>query len=364
MTAVSDVASLSRALVARTAEFIDIPSVSFAEAPMVRHLEAILGSCPHLRLDRVGDNLVARTELGRSRRLILAGHTDTVPVNDNDRARIEGELVWGLGAADMKGGLAIMTELALAQRAPVVDVTYVFYAREEVASEHSGLEELFVARPELLAGDAAVLGEPTSGKIEAGCQGTLRVAITLRGARAHTARPWMGRNAVHRLGPLLDALAAFEPRRPVIGGLQFREALQAVSVQGGVAGNVVPDEVTLVVNHRFAPDRDVDEATEAVRDVVGRFLESEDGFVRTESSPAGFPAVEHPLLAALQRRSGAEVEAKLGWTDVARFSARGVPAVNFGPGDSTLAHRADERVEAASLLATYRTLEALLTQPV
>lgn len=348
-------------LVARTAEFIDIPSVSFAEGPMVAHLEALLRDCPHLTVDRLGDNLVARTTLGRARRLVLAGHTDTVPVNGNDRARIEGDVVWGLGAADMKAGLAVMAELATSCPEPAVDVTYVFYAREEVAAEHSGLEELFVARPELLAGDAAILGEPTSGRIEAGCQGTLRARVTLRGVRAHTARPWMGRNAIHRLGALLEAMARFEPRRPVVGGLAFREALQAVQVQGGVAGNVVPDEVTLTVNHRFAPDRDVDAALAEVRRVVGPFLEEGDGFELTEASPAGRPALDHPLLASLQRRTGAEVEAKLGWTDVARFSARGVPAVNFGPGDSTLAHTADERVDAASLLAVHDALAGLLT---
>jgi len=361
MTAIGAPA-LEASLLDRTAAFVDVPSVSFAEEPMVAHLEALLATAPHLELHRVGDNLVARTRLGRARRLVLAGHTDTVPVNGNGTARRDGDVVWGVGSADMKGGLAVMTELALGLTEPALDVTYVFYAREEVASEHSGLEELFVARPDLLVGDAAVLGEPTSGKIEAGCQGTLRVRITLRGVRAHTARPWTGRNAVHRLAGVLGAIAAYEPRRPVVSGLQFREALQAVSVQGGVAGNVVPDEATLVVNHRYAPDRTLDEAVAEVRSVVAAHLDDGDGFDLTEYSPAGFPAVDHPLLAALQRRSGAEVEAKLGWTDVARFSARGVPAVNFGPGDSTLAHRADERVDGPALVAVYRTLEGLLTE--
>jgi succinyl-diaminopimelate desuccinylase len=347
--------------VARTVEFIDIPSVSFAESAMVERVERLLGVCPHLTLDRVGDNLVARTMLGRARRVILAGHTDTVPVNGNDRARVDGALIWGLGAADMKGGLAVMAELAAALSRPALDVTYVFYAREEVASQHSGLEELFGSRPELLAGDAAILGEPTSGKIEAGCQGTLRVEVTLGGTRAHTARPWMGRNAIHRLGGVLVALAGHAARRPVVGGLSFREAMEAVAINGGVAGNVVPDVASVTINHRFAPDRDVQGALDEVRRVVGPFLEDGDRFELRECSPPGRPALDHPILAALQRRSGAEVEPKLGWTDVARFSARGVPAVNFGPGDATLAHRADERVEAASLLHVYATLEGLLT---
>lgn len=349
-------------LLARTAEFIETASESFAEGPMVERLAMLLGACGHLTLDRVGDNLVARTTAGRPQRLILAGHTDTVPANGNEHARLDGDTLWGLGSADMKGGLAVMAELALAIAEPAVDVTYVFYAREEVAARHSGLEELFVERPDLLVGNAAVLGEPTGGRIEAGCQGTLRVRVVLRGARAHTARPWMGRNAIHRLSGLLGALAAYEPRRPLVGGLAFREALQAVMVHGGVAGNVVPDEASVVINHRFAPDRDIDAAVAEVRAVCAAHLEADDDFELVEHAPPGVPALEHPLLAALQRHAGAEVEAKLGWTDVARFSARGVPAVNFGPGDSTLAHRADERVERASLVHTYRALEALLLE--
>lgn len=353
-------AELQAQLVARTAEFIDIPSVSFAEEPMVQRVEQLLAGCGHLSVERIGDNVVARTMLGRERRLVLAGHTDTVPVNGNATARIDGGTIWGLGSADMKAGLAVMIELARSFEEPAVDVTYVFYAREEVASQHSGLEEIFLARPDLLVGDAAVLGEPTTGRIEAGCQGTLRVEVTLRGARAHTARPWMGRNAIHRLGALLATVAAFEPRQPVVGGLQFREALQAVSVRGGVAGNVVPDEAAVVINHRHAPDRSTAEACEAVRQVIAEHLEDGDEFRLVESSPPGVPALDHPLLAALLQRSGAEVEAKLGWTDVARFSARGVPAVNFGPGDSTLAHTAEERVEADALLHVYNTLAGLL----
>ncbi len=359
-TAVADPALAAR-LVRRTVEFVDIPSVSFAEAAMVEHLQRIFAGRGHLEVTRVGDNLVARTTMGRAARIVLAGHTDTVPVNGNDRARIEGEVIWGLGTADMKAGLAVMTELALDLTSPPVDVTYVFYAREEVASEHSGLEELFIERPDLLVGDVAILGEPTSGAIEAGCQGTLRARVTLRGQRAHTARPWMGRNAIHRLGDLLCALHAHEPRRPLVGGLQFREALQAVSVSGGVAGNVVPDEASVVINHRFAPDRDLEAAFEAVRAVVEPFLEEGDTVELTEHSPAGVPGVDHPALARLVQLAAAPVQPKLGWTDVARFSARGTPAVNFGPGDATLAHRADERVDIASLVRVHQVLTALLT---
>ena len=348
-------------LLARTEALCAIPSESRAEGPITDHLAELLAAAPWLTLTRVGDNLVARTELGRSMRLVLAGHTDTVPANGNASPRRDGTTLWGLGTADMKGGLAVMVELALGVAEPAVDVTYVFYAREEVAAHESGLEELFAERPELLEGDVAILGEPTDGELEAGCQGTLKLSVTLAGARAHSARPWMGRNAVHRLGPLLDFLTAHQSREPVIGGLQFREALQAVGVEGGVAGNVVPDSATLTLNHRFAPDRTPAEAERVVRDLVAPFLEAGDTVELVDAAPGAAPALDHPLLAALVERHGLGVRAKLGWTDVARFASRGVPAVNLGAGDSTLAHHVDERVEADRLEATYRALHDLIS---
>jgi succinyl-diaminopimelate desuccinylase len=247
-------------LLASTAALVDVASPSRAEGPLVDLIEADLRGHAHLEVTRVGDNLVARTSLGRSERVILAGHTDTVPAAGNERARLVGDRLHGVGSADMKGGLAVMLELARTEMAPAIDVTWVFYAREEIASVESGLAELFTSRPDLLVGDVAILGEPTDAVVEAGCQGTLRVRIRVRGARAHTARPWMGRNAVHRLAAILDVLDRYEERRPVIDGCEFREALQAVAVEGGVAGNVVPDEAQVTVNHRFAPDRTPTEA--------------------------------------------------------------------------------------------------------
>ena len=239
-------------------------------------------------------------------------------------------------------------------------MTYVFYAREEVAAEHSGLGELARERPDLLAGDLAILGEGSRAGVEAGCQGTLRVEVTLAGVRSHSARPWMGRNAIHRLGPVLDAVAAVPERRPVLAGCEFREALQAVKVEGGVAGNVVPDLAVVTLNHRFAPDRTVDEAVAHVRSVVAPFLEDGDRFELVDSAPAAAPAVDHPRLARVIADHGMEVRSKLGWTDVARFSALGVPAVNIGPGDPTLAHTVDERVERAPLEACHAALLALI----
>jgi succinyl-diaminopimelate desuccinylase len=347
-------------LLALTAQLVDVASPSRQEGPLVDLLEAELRGIDHLEVTRVGDNLVARTALGRAQRLILAGHTDTVPADGNAAARLDGDRLHGVGSADMKGGLAVMLELARLVTEPAVDCTWVFYAREEIASTESGLGELFELRPDLLAGDAAVLGEPTAARIEAGCQGTLRLRVVLRGERAHTARPWMGRNAVHRLAGLLGALDAYVERRPVIDGCEFREALQAVSVEAGVAGNVVPDEAVLVLNHRFAPDRDAAQAEAHVRDLLAPHLEPADVVELVDVAPAAAPGLDHPLLARLRDLSGGEVVAKLGWTDVARFAAHGVPAVNFGPGDSTIAHTAGEHLDRDPLERVWAVLDELL----
>lgn len=349
-------------LLARCAELVDIPSVSRDEAAISDHIEAQLRGCGWLEVDRVGNNVVARTALGRGQRLVLAGHTDTVPANGNEGARIEGDTLWGLGAADMKAGVAVFLELALAVDEPAVDVTYVFYECEEIALEHNGLRILLAERPELLAGDAAILGEPTGARVEAGCQGTLRAAVTLAGERAHTARPWMGRNAIHRLGEVLRRLEAYDERRPVLDGCEYREAVQAVGVEGGVAGNVVPDRARLLVNHRFAPDRSPDEAVAHVRSLLDGVLDEAGGdtFEILDLAAAAAPGLDHPLLAGLVARAGAP-RAKLGWTDVSFFAAAGVPATNYGPGEPTLAHTRDERVERDQLEAVHATLLALLT---
>jgi succinyl-diaminopimelate desuccinylase len=347
-------------LLARTAELVAIPSESHAEAAIADHVERRLRALGHLDVERVQDNVVARTHQRRATRLVLAGHLDTVPANANGTPRIDGDLLWGLGSADMKGGLAVMLELAEEIPDPAIDVTWVFYTAEEVASEHSGLGHLFEQRPDLVAGDAAVLGEPTDGVLEAGCQGTMRLRVTLAGARAHTARPWMGRNAIHRAGPLLAALADYQSRRPVIDGCEYREAIQAVFVEGGVAGNVVPDRAVLTLNHRFAPDRTAEEARAHVEEVVAPHLDEGDQVELVDVSGAAAPGLTHPLLAALRDRNGLPVRAKLGWTDVARFAAAGIPAVNLGPGDSTLAHTKDERVDRASLEAVHAALSDLL----
>jgi succinyl-diaminopimelate desuccinylase len=349
-------------LLALTASLVDVPSVSHDEEAITGRLEDELRAVPWLEVTRVERNLVARTNLGQSMRLLLAGHTDTVPVNENAAARIEGDTLWGLGACDMKGGLAVQLELARTVAEPAVDVTYVFYECEEVAAEFNGLVKLLRAHPELLACDAAILGEPTDGFVEAGCQGTLRAAVRMAGARAHTARPWMGRNAIHRLGEVLARLAAYEERRPLLNDCEFREALQAVGVSGGVAGNVVPDRAEVTINHRFAPDRTVEEAEAHVRSVLGDALDEAggDAFEVLDSAAPAPPSLDHPLLASLVASTGRPPRAKLGWTDVSFFAGAGIPATNFGPGDPTLAHSRDERVERASIEGAFAALHRLL----
>lgn len=351
-----------------TAELVDIRSESHDEARITEHLEQLLRArAPWLELTRHGENLVARTTIDRGDtptfRLVLAGHTDTVPVNENLPSRRDGDVLHGCGTSDMKAGLAVMLALALQVPEPALDVTYVFYEAEEVAAVHNGLGRLFRERPDLVAGDVALLGEPTDGVIEAGCQGTLRVEVGLAGARAHTARPWMGVNAIHRAGDVLHRLAGYRERRPVIDGCEYREALQAVRIEGGVAGNVVPDRCTLVINHRFAPDRSPEQAEAHVRDVVGPLHEG-DTFALTDLSNGALPSLKHPVLAALIERNALPVRAKLGWTDVARFAAHGIPAANFGPGDATLAHTRDELVHREPIDRSYAALADLLQRGV
>jgi succinyl-diaminopimelate desuccinylase len=339
-----------------TAELVDIPSVSHHEREVTDHLEALLAPVPWLSLSRVGDNLVARTELGRSRRLVLAGHTDTVPPNGNERARVDGDVLWGLGACDMKSGVAVLAELARTVAEPAVDTTYVFYECEEVDSRFNGIERLFGERPDLLEGDAALLAEPTSARVEAGCQGTMRVEVAVHGERAHTARAWLGRNAIHRLAPLLASVAAYEGRTVTIDGCHFREGLQVVRVAGGVANNVVPDRAAVTLNHRFAPDRSPAQAEAHVRSVVGEV----DEFEVTDMAVAAPPSLGHPLLQSVLAASGGAAYGKLGWTDVARFASRGVPATNFGPGDPSLAHSAGERVTRSDIETVYGVLRTVL----
>ncbi len=348
-------------LLGLAAALVGIPSVSHHEGPVADAVEAALGLCPWLTVERVDDNVVARTDLDRNRRVLLAGHLDTVPAAEgNDRPRVEGDTLHGLGSTDMKGGLAVFLHLAGSLDTPPVDLTWCFYTGEEVAREHNGLLRLWDVRPDLLAADVAVLGEPTDGAVEAGCQGTMRLRVTLAGLRAHTARPHAGRNAIHRLAGVLTAVDGYEGRRPVIDGCEYAEQLQVVSVEGGVAGNVVPDRAILVLNHRFAPDRTAAQAESTVRELLAPHLEPGDHWELVEAAPPAPPSLDDPVLAALVAASGMPPRAKVGWTDVAFFAERGVPAANFGPGDPLLAHTPGEHVSATELARAASVLDRVL----
>ncbi|MEV5146074.1 succinyl-diaminopimelate desuccinylase [Streptomyces sp. NPDC052727] len=343
----ADVVTLTRALV-------DLPSESGEEKRIADAVEAALRRLPHLVVDRVGNSVVARTDLGRGERALIAGHLDTVPAAGNLPSRLAGGRVHGLGACDMKGGVAVALRLAATVPEPARDLTYVFYECEEVEGERNGLGRIAAARPGLLEeAGLAILMEPSDAGVEAGCQGILTADIVVRGARAHTARAWQGTNAAHKAGQVLQRLDAHVPERVVIDGLEFREGISAVAVRAGVAGNVVPDECVVTVNCRFAPSRSAQQAEAYVR---GLFPEYE---VRvTEVTGGALPHLDRvgPLVAAL----GAEPRAKLGWTDVARFTALGVPALNYGPGDPSLAHTAGEYVPVAHLEQCEARLRAWL----
>ena len=345
----ADVVDLAAALV-------DIPSQSHEEGHLADLVEQALVDVPHLRVERHGNTLVARTMLGRAERVLIGGHLDTVPSAGNLPHRIEDGLLYGLGSCDMKGGVAVALSLAAAVAEPTRDITYVFYECEEVAAEFNGLQHLADREPGLLAADLAILMEPSNAGVEAGCQGTLRVEVTARGTRAHSARSWMGDNAVHAAGEILRRLAAYEPRRPVVDGLEYREGLNAVGISGGVAGNVIPDACTVVVNYRFAPDRSVDEAITHVREVL-------DGFEVTvdDAAPAARAGLDRPAAADFVAAVGAPPQPKFGWTDVARFSALGIPALNFGPGDPAVAHMRDEHVRIEDIRRCRAVLERWLT---
>lgn len=310
-------------------------------------------------MERVGDNVVARTTGTHAHRRIVAGHLDTVP-GDASLARIEGDRLYGVGSCDMKGSLAVMLELALDPTARPTELSWVFYAREEVDRRESGLLELAELRPDLIVGDVAVVAEPTGGAVEAGCQGSMRVELVVRGRRAHTARPYEGRNAIHRLGDMLSLVAAYEPRSVVLDGVSFTEQLQAVYVAGGVANNVVPDVATLTLNHRVAPDRDLSAAEAAIRNFFAPVLAGEDRLSVVDWAPPAAPALNDVALRSLVEVSGTSPRAKVGWTDVATFAERGVPAANFGAGDPLRAHTADEFVSEAELDGFARSLGAWL----
>jgi len=334
-------------VVALTAALCDIESVSGNEELITDSVEAALRPLGHLQVTRDGNSVIARTHLGRRERVVLAGHLDTVPlaaVPNLPTRRVGGDLV-GRGTCDMKGGVAIALRLAAALPEPVMDVTYVFYDCEEIEDKRNGLARVGRNDPELLKADFAVLLEPTDGIIEGGCNGTLRVEVTARGKAAHSARPWNGHNAIHEANTILGRLVASGPETIVVDGLEYRESLSAVGIRGGAAGNVIPDECVVTVNYRFAPDKSPEQALAHVRELF-------DGYAVEVTDIAGGarPGLQLPAARAFVEALGVEVRAKEGWTDVARFSALSIPAVNFGPGDPNLAHHDHERCPVHQLV--------------
>lgn len=341
----------------------DVPSVSGAETALADAMEEALRALDHLDVQRFGDTIVARTNLGRAQRVAIAGHIDTVPINNNLPCRTETEdgieYLWGRGTVDMKSGVAVQLKLAAELADPAFDITWIWYDHEEVDAELNGLNRLSVAHPELLAADFAILGEPSNGTVEGGCNGTVRVELRTAGVRAHSARNWLGVNAITKMAPLLERLAGYHAEEVDVDGLRYRESLSPVGISGGVAGNVIPDEARLLVNYRFAPDKSVDDAVAHLRELFG----DADDFRVVDHAPGARPGLHHPLAASLVAAVGQPAQPKYGWTDVARFSALGIPAVNYGPGDAALAHADNERVPLHHIDEAERVLRSWLQAP-
>ena len=335
---------LSAGAAALTAAIVDTPSVSGDEDQLASAIQEALTALPHLSVQRSGNSIVARTSLGRPERVVLAGHIDTVPLAGNLPSHVAADRLYGCGTSDMKSGVAVQLRLAAGVPEPVRDVTYVFYDCEEIEAERNGLGRLSHSHPDLLAGDFAVLMEPSGCEIEGGCQGTMRAEVTATGQRAHSARSWMGRNAIHEAGGILDVLRRYQPREPEVDGLRYHEGLNAVGISGGVAGNVIPDRCVVTVNYRFAPDRDIAAAQRHLREVFSRW-----DVAIVDAAPSARPGLSDGPAASFAAAVGGAPRAKLGWTDVARFAELGIPAVNYGPGISELSHTKDEYVELPSI---------------
>jgi len=347
---------LTLAVAELTAVLVDTASVSGREGPLADLIEGALARLPHLRVERSGDAVIARTSNGAPHRVVLAGHIDTVPVADNLPSRVSDGRLYGCGTSDMKSGVAVQLSLAATLTEAAYNLTYVFYDNEEVEADRNGLGRLAREHRGWLDADLAILLEPTSGRVEAGCQGTLRAKIGTTGRRAHSGRSWLGTNAIHAAAPVLGRLATYEPREVELDGCVYREGLNAVAIDGGVAPNIIPDECTVTVNYRFAPDHTPDSALAHVREVF-------DGYDVTlgDSAPAAPPGLSAPLAQAFVNAVGTAPVAKYGWTDVARFAGLGIPALNFGPGNPNLAHTREEHVELAALEPCRAALEAFLS---
>ena len=348
-------------LVALTSRLVDVPSVSGGEAALADLVVSELRQqCPPCELTRSGNNVVLSGPHRPDRpSIVLAGHLDTVPPAGNERARLRDDRLYGLGTSDMKSGLAIMIAIArtvdwLTARA---NLTFVFYECEEVSLERNGLRKLFPEMPLLATADLAILLEPTDATVELGCLGTLNARVTARGRAAHSARPWLGENAILKAVPFLARFAALAPRPVSVGGVEFLETFQITTAEGGRARNVIPDAFAMNVNFRYAPTRTPGEAVAELRAMVPEGFD----FDLVDAAPPGVVRSDHPLIEDLLGRFGLRRRGKQAWTDVAQFSERGVAAVNFGPGVPEQAHQAEEYVPVANLARAYDVLHAFVT---
>jgi succinyl-diaminopimelate desuccinylase len=347
-------------LVELTRAVCDIESVSGNEKELADAIESALAKYSHLEVIRDGDAIVARTNFGHATRVVIAGHIDTVPVADNLPVKLlpmeREQVLWGRGTVDMKAGVAVQLKLAATLDKTNTDVTWVFYDHEEVEASLNGLGRIARNRPDLLHASFAVLCEPSNAQVEGGCNGTIRVEVRARGVKAHSARSWMGTNAVHASAEILNRLNAYEPQSVEVDGLVYRESMNAVLISGGMATNVIPDECVITVNYRFAPSKSGEEATAHLSELF-------DGFevVVTDLSEGARPGLDLSEAAAFVAATGSTPKPKYGWTDVARFSALGIPAVNFGPGDPNKAHADDENVPVSQIFACEAALRTWLT---
>jgi len=340
-----------------TLDLVNISSVSKDETSIADSIEEALKKCNHLKLTRVNNSLVAQTSFGNKQRVVIAGHIDTVPANNNFPGKINNSEVVGLGSVDMKSGIAVALKLASEITSSNFDITYLFYESEEIETKFNGLELITKQQKDLLNCDFAILMEPTNGILEVGCQGSLRFEVSTSGKRSHSARWWNGENAIHKTNKILEILNNYKSREPEIDGYKFREGLQAVKVNGGIAGNVVPDSVSVSINHRFAPDTSIDQATTNMKNLFKDF-----NFLLVDAANAAPTGLSNPVIKDFVSSIGKSIAPKFGWTDVARFASNGIPAINFGPGDPNLAHHPDEKVLISQINDVYESLKKWLTK--
>jgi succinyl-diaminopimelate desuccinylase len=352
--------NLEADVVELTRQICDIESVSGNETELADAIQAALSAYAHLEVLRDGDAVVARTNLGRASRVVIAGHIDTVPVADNLPVKFlpmeREQVLWGRGTVDMKAGVAVQLKLAATVAEPNTDVTWIFYDHEEVEASKNGLGRLARNHPELLNASFAVLCEPTGAQVEGGCNGTMRIEIKTHGVKAHSARPWMGKNAIHATAEILTILANHKTDEVEVDGLVYRESLNAVLISGGIATNVIPDAATITVNYRFAPSKSVAQAEAHLREIFAGY-----DLTVTDSAAGARPGLDRPEAIRFVEATGTTAKPKYGWTDVARFSDLGVPAVNYGPGDPSKAHADDENVPVSQIYACESGLRSWLT---